>query len=150
MDSFHFPFSSLLKRREEEEKKKKRELTLLDDHWQEMAFLLKEIQKRIIEAENLAKPIQTKKIRADEHLSHQHHLESLRKKLQVQKLSLKYAKKQLASKRNEVLASMQKKKMLENLKQKQFETWKNFLKKKEESFYDEQGTIRYARKKMNH
>lgn len=146
MSRFHFPFHSLLKKREEEEQEKWKELTLIEDHQQEMRSILDATKKKLSQAKREAKRARNEASSASIHETLSLLIEHYNQEIDQQNLSIKYTDRQLKEKKADIYLTLQKKKILENLKLDMKAKWDKEQQKKEQSFYDDQASLRHTRK----
>ncbi len=147
MKKFNFNLSSVLKVRKQLETVAQREVFLAQEHLDKVKQVLKVLQD---ETENLEKELASKQrtgLSIHDYKDYLYYIQSLKKRLQQQQDVVFKSQNILKGKRNDVTKAMQKKKIIENIKDKQYDVWKEQFQKMEAKLTDELATIRYIRSK---
>ncbi len=146
MKNFDFRLETVLKVRKQEEAVKRKELM-------EQELLLHNLQKRaeLLQEESLAiesdlREQQQGKGSAQNLASHLAYLHSLQEQIILSQDDLMRQKNVTEGKRRMVAEAQKKKKMIENLKEKQYLQWKQEIEQKETEELDEIATLRHTRK----
>lgn len=138
-----FPLESVLNHRKSVEEGFQKELGILNtalDAENRAHRLLKEKRRHYSEEHRRR---QKEKITVSESGLYINYIQRLEKEIKVQQNKIAEIEKQVEVKRDELLAAMKNRKILEKLKQKKKDCYSQTMNRKERIFMDEMGTVRY-------
>lgn len=145
MKKFLFSLETLLQVCKQKEEIAQKELLKAQLHFQEEIRLLEEIQKKIEFLNRKIRETQLQDPILEDLKSYRIYLESELKKLTLQYSRTEKACRHLENKRNHLILTMQKRKVIENLKEKKFDEWVLSGQNQEKKSFDELSTMHYAR-----
>lgn len=150
MKKFDFKLAPLLKYREEIEHLRQKELVIAHNQLQHLRDRLTELNAI---NQNIMEKVRKKEgpiIDPREFSSTFEFLNTLGKRMKTQETEILKAQQRVEEKRKAVISAMQKRKIVENLQEKQYAAWDYEIQEQEKSFFDELATIRYMRDKLKH
>lgn len=150
MKKFDFKLAPLLKYREEVEHLRRKELFITYTQLQHLRDQLKELELSFIEVSERVNKQESSIIDPPENEAIFEYLRFLGKKIKLQKDEILKVQHKVEERRKVVITAMQKRKIVENLQEKQYATWDYEYQEKEKSFFDELATIRYMRDKLKY
>lgn len=148
MKKFNFELSSLLKYRNEVEQLRKKQLFLAQTDLHNAFDHLRKYEK---ELERLRQEFNTHNqefIILSDVTAYFSYSQLLKSKMDQQKKEIQRYQQIFETKRQAAIQAMQKRKIVENLQEKQYAAWEHDYLENEKSFFDELATIRFMRSKI--
>ena len=140
---YKFPLASVLSQREIVEETHQKELSLLKKALADEMVKYDDLRKtREDTSKELAKK-QKESITVSESMLYYSYIEDLSEQLETQEKILVDVEREVDQKREELVASMKDRKILENLKAKGLEDYNNSMIKKERDFMNEMASVRF-------
>lgn len=145
MKQFNFKMQTLLRLRKMKEDAALREVSLVQEELNKLFELLKLLNIESTALEEELRDKQKGSIPIHEFHNHFLYIQSIKIKMLEQQDAILHTQNLLEKKRQNVEIAMQNKKVIEKLKDKQYDRWQEDLKKLEVKLLDELATIRHIR-----
>ena len=147
MAKFDFRLDTVRQVREREEQEAQRELMQAELERKEIQAQITELKKMAVEVESGLKQKQVEGVQVAELADHMAYLYQLQGDTALREDELLRAINVVGQKRQLLAEASKKKKMIENLKDKQYLRWKRDTEKREAETLDELATLRYQHRK---
>ena len=147
MKKFQFKLETLLSVREREEKVAQRELAIVHQELERIIGAVEVLYSEREVVEKTLKEKQQRSITIDSVIEYVEYLQLMYERIasmEDEKLRMQNV---VESKRKVVMLAMQRKKALENLKERKLSQWEEEYRKMEKTFLDEVATVRYVQNK---
>lgn len=143
---YKFPLGSVLKHRKTVEEGHQKELSLLINSLTDELKKIEELNDAREKASKELKIKQKKGVTASEAMLYFRFVEQLTEMLKIQEQRVLEVEREVDEKREELTAAMKNRKILENLKERGLERYRETLNKKELEFMNEMSSVRFKLK----
>ncbi len=148
MKKFIFKLEPLLNFRKQEEHLKRKELFLAHTHLQHLIGKMEELEKECLDLDETIRRKSAIHVDTAEIVGFYDYKQVVNEQLKRYKEEIAKTHQRIEKRREAVIEAMQKRKIVENLQEKQSSSWESAFQEKEKTFFDELATIRYMRDKQ--
>ena len=148
MKKFEFSLVAVLKLRQEKEDLARKELVAVVETLQRLLEELERIKKERGEVEAEFRKKQQEAVQAEDLPIYLDYLQMMRTRMERKQDEIMKTQNIVELKRQAVIKAQQQKKMIENIKDKQYAAWQEAIEKKETEALNDLATIRFTRDKM--